>query len=103
MLGISAVMVLVSFALVPAMNLQFFPNADRPKVILDLHLPEGTDQAYTAVVAEELGISAHDVYLAKSRVAAKLREIVQRLEREFEESPGEWEAPGARPSAMLGE
>lgn len=55
------------------------------------------------VVAEELGISAHDVYLAKSRVAAKLRDIVQRLEREFEESPGEWEAPGARPSAMLGE
>ncbi len=53
-LAISAAMVLVSFALVPAMNLQFFPNADRPKVILDLHLPEGTDQAYTAGVAEEL-------------------------------------------------
>ena len=32
------------------------------------------------VVAEQLGMSTHDVYLAKSRVAAKLREIVVRLE-----------------------
>jgi DNA-directed RNA polymerase specialized sigma24 family protein len=53
-----------------------------------------------ARVAEELGMSTHDVYLAKSRVAAKLRDIVQRLEREFEESPGDWEA-GGRPSARL--
>jgi RNA polymerase sigma factor (sigma-70 family) len=53
------------------------------------------------VVAEQLGMSTHDVYLAKSRVAAKLREIVVRLEQEYEEAPGEWEASGARPSDGL--
>lgn len=51
---ISGGMVLISFLMAPFMNLQFFPNADRPKVILDLHLPEGTDQAYTADVAAHL-------------------------------------------------
>lgn len=53
------------------------------------------------VVAEQLGMSTHDVYLAKSRVAAKLREIVLRLEQEYEEAPGDWEASGARPSDGL--
>jgi hypothetical protein len=41
------------------------------------------------------------VYLAKSRIAAKLREIVLRLEREYEEEPGEWEGDDKRPSAGL--
>jgi RNA polymerase sigma-70 factor (ECF subfamily) len=36
-------------------------------------------------VAEELGMSVHDVYLAKSRVSQKLREIVDRLEKVFAE------------------
>lgn len=36
-------------------------------------------------VAEELGISVHDVYLAKSRVAQRLREIVERLEKLYDE------------------
>jgi RNA polymerase sigma factor (sigma-70 family) len=36
-------------------------------------------------VAEELGISVHDVYLAKSRVAQRLREIVERLEKIYDE------------------
>lgn len=53
------------------------------------------------VVAEQLGMSTHDVYLAKSRVAAKLREIVVRLEQEYEETPGDWEASGSRPSDGL--
>jgi RNA polymerase sigma-70 factor (ECF subfamily) len=53
-----------------------------------------------AQVAEDLGMSTHDVYLAKSRIAAKLREIVERLEADFEESPGDWDA-GGRPSARL--
>ncbi len=53
------------------------------------------------VVSEELGMSTHDVYLAKSRVAAKLREIVVRLEREYEEAPGEFEQDAQRPSAGL--
>jgi RNA polymerase sigma factor (sigma-70 family) len=56
----------------------------------------------TQHVATELGMSAHDVYLAKSRIAAKLREIVQRIESEYEEAPGEWDASGHRPSAGLG-
>ena len=43
-----------------------------------------TQQMSPASVAAELGMSVHDVYLAKSRVAAKLREIVARLEGEFE-------------------
>lgn len=53
------------------------------------------------VVAEQMGMSTHDVYLAKSRVAAKLREIVIRLESEYEEAPGDWEAAGSRPSDGL--
>lgn len=53
------------------------------------------------VVAEQMGMSTHDVYLAKSRVAAKLREIVVRLEAEYEEAPGEWDASGSRPSDGL--
>jgi len=53
-------------------------------------------------VAADLGMSAHDVYLAKSRVAGKLREIVARIENEYEEAPGDWESTGARPSASLG-
>ncbi len=36
-------------------------------------------------VAEELGMSVHDVYLAKSRVAQRLRDIVERLEKAYEE------------------
>jgi len=38
-------------------------------------------QHSVASVAEALGMSAHDVYLAKSRVAARLRTIVTSLER----------------------
>lgn len=36
-------------------------------------------------VAEELGMSVHDVYLAKSRVSQRLREIIERLERLYAE------------------
>ena len=53
-------------------------------------------------VAADLGMSAHDVYLAKSRVAGKLREIVTRIESEYEEAPGDWESTGSRPSAAIG-
>ena len=37
------------------------------------------------VVAEEVGISVHDVYLAKSRVAQRLRTIVERIEAEYDD------------------
>lgn len=43
-----AVMVMVSLALVPLMKLQFFPNADRPQVVVEMVLPEGSDLAETA-------------------------------------------------------
>ncbi|MEE2907074.1 MAG: sigma-70 family RNA polymerase sigma factor, partial [Planctomycetota bacterium] len=42
-------------------------------------------QQPVAVVATELEISENDVYLAKSRVAAKLREIVAALELLYDE------------------
>ena len=36
-------------------------------------------------VAEEHGVSVHDVYLAKSRVAQRLRKIVERIESEYDD------------------
>lgn len=54
LLKVIGLIVLVSFLMTPFMKVQFFPNADRPLVILDLLLPEGTDQAETARVAEAL-------------------------------------------------
>jgi RNA polymerase sigma factor (sigma-70 family) len=53
-------------------------------------------------VAADLGMQPQEVYLAKSRVAARIREIVARIEREFEETPGELESSPSRVSAMLG-
>ena len=43
-----------SLALAPHMKQQFFPNADRPQVVVELYLPEGTDQRHTADVAAGL-------------------------------------------------
>ncbi|EON93205.1 acriflavin resistance protein [Marinobacter lipolyticus SM19] len=48
------VLVLVSLALTPFMKQQFFPNADRPQVIVELYMPEGTDQERTSAVAADL-------------------------------------------------
>ncbi|MDV3502587.1 efflux RND transporter permease subunit [Marinobacter sp. M-5] len=48
------VLVLISLALTPFMKLQFFPNADRPQVIVELYMPEGTDQERTSSVAADL-------------------------------------------------
>ncbi|WP_237133954.1 efflux RND transporter permease subunit [Pseudohongiella sp. O18] len=36
-----------SFMTISLINVQFFPNADRPQVVVELFLPEGTDQAHT--------------------------------------------------------
>lgn len=52
MLGV--VMIAGSLALTPFMKQQFFPNADRPRVIVELFMPEGTDQQRTAEAAAEL-------------------------------------------------
>ncbi|MFB2704539.1 efflux RND transporter permease subunit [Marinobacter shengliensis] len=51
---LGAVLVTVSLSMTPFMAQQFFPNADRPWVIVELYMPEGTDQARTAEVAERL-------------------------------------------------
>ena len=39
----------------------------------------------TQSVAEQMGVTDHDVYLAKSRVAQRLRSIVERLEAEYDD------------------
>lgn len=54
-------------------------------------------------VATDLGMAVQDVYLAKSRVAARIRDIVARIEREFEEAPGDWNSSNRRPSKSPGE
>lgn len=48
------VMVVASVALTPLLKQQFFPNADRPQVIVELFMPEGTDQTRTGSIAAEL-------------------------------------------------
>ena len=47
-------LVAVSIGLTPFMTQQFFPNADRPRVIVELYMPEGTDQVFTAEQAARL-------------------------------------------------
>jgi len=47
-------LVAISVGMTPFMAQQFFPNADRPRVIVEVYLPEGTDQAQTSEAAAEL-------------------------------------------------
>ncbi len=49
-----ALLVIMSLGMTPFMAQQFFPNADRPRVIVELYMPEGTDQVRTAEVTERL-------------------------------------------------
>ncbi len=49
-----AVLVVVSLLMTPFMKQQFFPNADRPRVVVELFMPEGTDQLRTGEVAAQL-------------------------------------------------
>jgi multidrug efflux pump subunit AcrB len=51
---LGAGLVTISLSMTPFMAQQFFPNADRPRVIVELYMPEGTDQARTAEFAERL-------------------------------------------------
>lgn len=44
----------LSVFLMPLLHLQFFPNADRPQVVVEMFLPEGTDIAYTNALAQDL-------------------------------------------------
>lgn len=36
------------------LSIQFFPNADRPQIVIEMFLPEGTDQAHTSDVSADL-------------------------------------------------
>lgn len=47
------VLVGASILLGNLLNVQFFPNADRPQVVIEIFLPEGTDQAYTNQVSAD--------------------------------------------------
>ncbi len=38
---------ILSIFLMPMLNFQFFPNADRPQIVVEMFLPEGTDISYT--------------------------------------------------------
>lgn len=54
MIGLGLLMVSLSVAMTPFMKKQFFPNADRPQVVVELFMPEGTDQETTEAIAAEL-------------------------------------------------
>jgi len=43
-----------SMALFPLLNFQFFPNADRPQVVIEMFLPEGSDIRQTHLLSQEL-------------------------------------------------
>ncbi len=43
-----------SMALFPYLNFQFFPNADRPQVVVEMFLPEGSDIRQTHLLSQEL-------------------------------------------------
>ena len=47
-------LVLGSLAMTPWMKLQFFPDADRPVVVVEVFLPPGSDLAPTQMAAEQL-------------------------------------------------
>ncbi|OFE12091.1 acriflavin resistance protein [Pseudohongiella acticola] len=46
-------LVIGSFMLSNFLNFQFFPNADRPQVVIEVFLPEGSDQAYTDEISAD--------------------------------------------------
>jgi multidrug efflux pump subunit AcrB len=54
LVALGVLLVVGSLTLTPFMAQQFFPNADRPRVIVELYMPEGTDQSRTAEVAASL-------------------------------------------------
>lgn len=53
-IGLGALTVGASMSLAPMVKLQFFPNADRPLVVAELYMPEGTDQQRTEAVTANL-------------------------------------------------
>ncbi|MBL4833307.1 MAG: efflux RND transporter permease subunit [Pseudomonas sp.] len=59
-IGLGGLMVAASLSLAPMVKLQFFPNADRALVVVELYMPEGTDQQLTEDVAVALERSLRD-------------------------------------------
>ncbi|MEM7228399.1 MAG: sigma-70 family RNA polymerase sigma factor [Planctomycetota bacterium] len=57
-------------------------TSDKTIRAFELHVVR---QMPVAAVAEELDISSHDVYQAKSRVASQLRDIIADLEKAYDE------------------
>ncbi|WP_100638195.1 efflux RND transporter permease subunit [Marinobacter salexigens] len=54
LIAAGALLVAVSLTMTAFMAQQFFPDADRPQVIVELFMPEGTDQQRTAEAAANL-------------------------------------------------
>src|SRR5699024_2064797 len=54
LIALGVLLVTGSLVLTPFLTQQFFPNADRPRVIVELYMPEGTDQSRTAEAAADL-------------------------------------------------
>ena len=54
MLALGILAIFLSFFCMRFLDQEFFPNADRPRVIVELYMPEGTDQARTAEAAASL-------------------------------------------------
>ena len=69
LIAAGTVLVAISLAMTPFMARQFFPNADRPRVIVEVHMPEGTDQSRTsdATAVLERAIRARPDALAVHR------------------------------------
>ncbi len=49
-----------SMMLFPYLNFQFFPNADRPQVVVEMFLPEGSDMRRTHLLSQELESALRD-------------------------------------------
>lgn len=54
LITLGVLLVALSLGMTPFLAKQFFPNADRPRVIVEIYLPEGTDQARTAEATARL-------------------------------------------------
>jgi len=54
MIIVAGLIIVVSSALsIRFLSIQFFPNADRPQVVIEMFLPEGTDQSHTAGISAD--------------------------------------------------
>lgn len=51
---IGLLVVTASLLLTSQLSVQFFPNADRPQVVIEIFLPEGSDQQHTNTISQEL-------------------------------------------------